>query len=170
MKFYFALLKFVFTFSLRLEGPSLPSVIQPSEAINPKTSNSPRAIELIKRKVPVPRDPLDLTNTLSNESDLHGNMVMGRERSQSRLSNLSANSTNRYHHNEISSHFKHLSILSSTEISSTAALSTKYVFWWITVYQFTFLFWRKRIIQKSVILKLCFYLNDCMCGKCVVIE
>jgi len=109
----------------RLEGPSIPAVVHATEAINPKTSASPRAIELIKRKVPIQRRPhhdhLSISHSISNESDLGM-----RERSQSRTSNLSGNSSNRHYSvHEMAPHFKQLSMASTSEVSTTAALATK---------------------------------------------
>jgi len=107
----------------------MPAIVHPNEAINPKTSASPRAIELIKRKVAIPRpdriaDHLVINSTLSTGDSEPGII---RERSQSRSSNLSAGSGRPYAIHEVGPHFKQLSISSQTEISSTAALSTKYV-------------------------------------------
>ena len=111
----------------RLEGPSMPAVVHPSEAINPKTSASPRAIELIKRKVAIPRpdrtaDHLAIHATLSTGDSEPGTI---RERSPSRSSNLSAGSGRPYAVHDVGPHFKQLSVSSQTEVSSTAALSTK---------------------------------------------
>lgn len=113
-------------FYFRLNGPSIPAIVKPSEALNPKTSASPRAIELIKRKVPIPRehDQLSMQRSVGGDSD----GVLTRERSHSRSSNMSGSSNRTFNGQyETQTHFKSMSISSSTEVSTTTPLSTKYV-------------------------------------------
>ena len=91
-------------------------------------SQSPRAIELVKRNIPIPRDhesPLLHQRSISLDTTPYIDNPLSRERSQSRSSNISANSNRAfstvYDHNVI----KSLSMRSTPEISSTTALSTK---------------------------------------------
>lgn len=119
--------EFTYASLFRLNGPSIPAIVKPSEALNPKTSASPRAIELIRRKVPIPRDHEKLSKQRSIGGDSDG--IVTRERSHSRSSNMSGSSSRTFNGqhtvNETQNHTKTMSISSSNEVSTTTALSTK---------------------------------------------
>lgn len=120
----------------RLEGGSSPAVVNPLEAIYPKISQSPRALELIKRKVPA---HMDLPSSDVNSSTLYHQQYASFDvsldvshASTGRRDSIgsSASSGSIFTNNVVlppSNEFKmkSLSFSSATEISLTSALSTK---------------------------------------------
>ena len=106
-----------------MEGTSSPAIVTPSQVLNPKTSQSPRALELTKRKVTANVDASTWNKDRSSYTEGQTE-YSSFEKNDSRGSSMSSSSSHAYMNGFNS--FDTTSYKSvSTEHSLNTALSTK---------------------------------------------